>query len=92
MGKIGVKVWIYRGDVITEMTAAEAAQRAALDPPAAAPNPSAVAVASATPPPADSSNAVSLDEVRAELASQNEPASSANDASAEESKPETETS
>ena len=92
MGQIGVKVWIYRGDVITEMTAAEAAQRAALDPPAVAPEPSAVAVASATPPPEDSSTAVSLDEVRAELASRDEPASPADDANAEESTTETETS
>jgi len=30
MGQIGVKVWIYRGDIINELSAEEAAQRAAL--------------------------------------------------------------
>ena len=51
MGQIGVKVWIYRGDVITEMTAEEAAQRAALEQPPAAVDVSTVAVTSAAPPP-----------------------------------------
>jgi small subunit ribosomal protein S3 len=92
MGQIGVKVWIYRGDVITEMTAAEAAERAALDPPAVAPEPTAVVVASATPPPEDSPTGLSLNEVRAKLASRDEPASPADDANSEDSTTETETS
>ncbi len=51
MGQIGVKVWVYRGDIVTEATPEELARRSALmSTPVASSEDGAVTVAEASPP------------------------------------------
>ncbi len=54
MGQIGVKVWVYRGDIVTEATPEELARRSALmSTPVASSEDGAVTVAEASPPESD---------------------------------------
>lgn len=56
MGQIGVKVWVYRGDIVTEATPEELARRSALmSTPVASSGDDAVAVAEASTPDNDTS-------------------------------------